>query len=122
MVRLDSAPSWDHNSGHHGAATYTIVYARATVDHLRAIEPNYHSLIRAAIEEQLKFEPGQETRNRKPVKRPTSIDADWEIRFGPDNRFRVFYSIDPDDRRVEILAIGEKEKNRLFIGGEEEML
>jgi hypothetical protein len=102
--------------------SYTIVYARATVDHLRVIELKYHSLIRAAIEEQLPFEPGRETRNRKPVKQPTSFDADWEIRFGPDNRFRVFYTIHPEGRRVEILAIGEKEKNRLFIGGEEETL
>jgi hypothetical protein len=101
---------------------YTIIYARATVEHLRAIELKCHSLIRATIEEQLRFEPGQETRNRKPVKQPASLEADWEIRFGPDNRFRVFYTFHPEDRHVEILAIGEKEKNRLFIGGEEEKL
>jgi mRNA-degrading endonuclease RelE of RelBE toxin-antitoxin system len=101
---------------------YTIVYARATVEHLRAIDLKYHSLIRAAIEEQLRFEPGGETRNRKPVKQPASLEADWEIRFGPDNRFRIFYTIHPEDRHVEILAIGVKEKNRLFIGGEEETL
>lgn len=99
---------------------YTIIYARATMDHLRAIELKYHSLIRATIEEHLRYEPDRETRNRKPLKKPTSLGADWEIRFGPDNRFRVFYTIHPEDRHVEILAIGEKEKNRLFIGGEEE--
>jgi hypothetical protein len=101
---------------------YTIIYAQATVEHLRAIELKCHSQIRAAIEEQLQFEPARETRSRKPVKQPTSIEADWEIRFGPDNRFRVFYTIHPEDRHVEILALGEKEKNRLFIGGEEETL
>jgi len=101
---------------------YTIIEARATVDHLRAIGLKYHSLIRAAIEEPLRFEPDRETRNRKRVLQPTSIEADWEIRFGPDNRFRVFYTIHPEDRHVEVLAIGEKEKNRLLIGGEESKL
>jgi hypothetical protein len=98
---------------------YTLVYARATVEHLRAIELKYHSLIRAAIEEQLQFEPDRETRNRKLLEQPTSIEADWEIRFGPDNRFRVFYTVNSEDREVEILAIGVKDRNRLFIGGEE---
>jgi mRNA-degrading endonuclease RelE of RelBE toxin-antitoxin system len=101
---------------------YTIIYADATVGHLRAIELKYRSLIRAAIEEQLRYEPDREARNRKSLKPPTSLGADWEIRFGPDNRFRVFYTIHPEDRHVEILAIGEKEKNRLFIGGEGEKL
>jgi hypothetical protein len=41
------------------------------------------------------------------------------LRFGLDNRFRVFYEIDRESRKVYILAIGVKERNRLFIGGEE---
>lgn len=101
---------------------YTLKYARATVEHLQAIERKHHALIREAIEEQLEFEPDRETRNRKPVKQPTSIEADWEIRFGPVNRFRVFYTVDSDEREVEVLAIGVKDRNRLFIGGEEEEL
>lgn len=40
-------------------------------------------------------------------------------RFGPGNTFRVFYEIDREDRKVYILAIGIKERDRLFIGGEE---
>ena len=36
-----------------------------------------------------------------------------------DNRFRVFYDIDPENREAEILAVGRKERNRLFIGGKE---
>jgi hypothetical protein len=38
---------------------------------------------------------------------------------GPDNRFRVLYDIDEENRAVEIVAIGEKEGNRLIVGGEE---
>ena len=61
--------------------------------HLRAIERKYYSLIRNTVEEQLQFEPDVETKNRKPLKRPVELEADWEIRFGPSNRFRVFYSV-----------------------------
>ena len=102
-----------------GKQPYDISYDRATKKHLRAIEPKYHSLIRAAIEGKLQFEPGRETRNRKPLRQPAPFDATWEIRFGPDNRFRVLYGIDEEDREVQIQAIGVKEGNRLLIAGEE---
>ena len=46
---------------------------------------------------------------------------EWELRFGPRNRFRVFYQIDHENRRVRIVASGEKDRNRLFVGGEEVM-
>ena len=49
---------------------YDVSYDQATKKHLRAIEPKYHSLIRAAIEEQLQYEPDKETRNRKPLRQP----------------------------------------------------
>jgi len=47
------------------------------------------------------------------------LGADWEIRFGPDNRFRVFYLVEQESRQVFILAIGVKRGNRLIIGREE---
>src|SRR5580704_8827569 len=98
---------------------FTLSYDQATRRHLRAIEVKYHSLIRAAIEEQLQFEPGKETRNRKPLRQPAPFEATWELRFGPDNRFRVLYGIDEEDREVQIQAIGVKEGNRLLVSGEE---
>ena len=75
--------------------------------------------IRVTIEQQLRYEPAKENRNRKPLKRPVNFGATWEIRFGRGNRFRVFYQVDPVSRQVIILAIGEKRGNRLRIGGEE---
>jgi mRNA-degrading endonuclease RelE of RelBE toxin-antitoxin system len=99
---------------------FALIYDREVQEHLQFIEPNYQSLIDAAIREQLQFEPGQQTRNRKPLKRPTRFEAGWEFRFGPDNRFRAFYRIDGENRAVVILAVGRKERNRLFIGGKEE--
>ncbi len=98
---------------------FEIIYAPITKDHLRAIERKYYSLIRRTTEAQLRSEPDAETRNRKPLKRSVAFEAEWEIRFGPDNRFRVFYEINHERNEVYILAIGVKKGNRLFIGGEE---
>ena len=98
---------------------FDLIYASQVKTHLQAIERKYHSLIRSAIETHLQFEPDAETRNKKPLKRPSELGADWEIRFGPDNRFRVFYTVEHEHRQVLILAIGTKKGNRLVIGGEE---
>ncbi|MBK9714641.1 MAG: addiction module toxin RelE [Kouleothrix sp.] len=98
---------------------FTIAYAPITKQHLRAIEAKYYSLIRAVVDEQLSFEPTTETRNRKPLKRPVVFMATWEIRFGPQNRFRVYYDVDLAQSNVSILAIGSKAGNRIVIGGEE---
>lgn len=98
---------------------FALVYAPVVMQHLRVIEPRHHSLIRATIEEQLRAQPDTETRNRKPLRRPVAGEADWELRFGPTNRFRVFYRVDREEAQVRILAIGVKERNRLVIGGEE---
>ncbi|SRR6266849_9751871 len=98
---------------------FALVYADEIKQHLGAIETKYHSLIHSGIEEQLLFEPEVETRNRKPLKRPISFGAQWELRLGPDNRFRVFYQVEPDSQAVRVLAVGIKDRNRLLIGGKE---
>jgi mRNA-degrading endonuclease RelE of RelBE toxin-antitoxin system len=95
---------------------YALYYTPAVKEHLLAIDPKYYSLIRDKIQEQLEFEPAVETRNRKPLRPPAAYMADWEIRFGPDNRFRVLYDIDPQRREVHILAVGEKKGSGLWIG------
>lgn len=98
---------------------YKLRYAPQVKQHLKAIEPKYYPLIRTQIEVQLKFEPTIETRNRKPLKRPADFEGEWELRIGDDNRFRVFYRVDIEHHEVLVLAIGVKEGNGLFIGGEE---
>jgi len=100
-------------------AAFTLVYASLVSDHVRSIDRKHHSLLREGIEQQLTYEPLTETRNHKPLQRPVAFGATWEIRFGPNNRFRVFYDVDETERTVTILAIGIKEGNRLTIGGEE---
>ena len=98
---------------------YTLIYARGVTKHLNSIDAKYDSVIREKIEEQLRFEPNVETKNRKPLRQPAPFGAEWEIRFGPDNRFRVLYDIDREQRAVQIAAIGQKVGNRLIVGGEE---
>ena len=85
---------------------------------MKALASKYYALIQEEIETQLQDEPDVETRNRKPLKRPI-FNATWEIRFGPNNRLRVLYKVNRDEKQVEVLAIGEKEGDRLRIGGEE---
>ena len=56
--------------------------------------------------------------NRKPLKRPVVPESEWEIRFGRQNRLRVFYRVRNNPGQVEILAIGIKEGKELIIGGQ----
>ncbi|MEW6369034.1 MAG: addiction module toxin RelE [Acidobacteriota bacterium] len=100
---------------------FEIVYRPETVRHLDAIPAKHLSLIRETIEEQLSHEPFNETTNRKPLLRQSPFGENiWEIRFGPQNRYRVFYCSDPDvPHRVLVEAIGIKDRNRLMVGGRE---
>lgn len=101
------------------ARRFRIVYHSRIKDHLYAIDRKYHLVIRQTIEQQLTYEPEVVTRNRKPVIQPFLFDATWEIRFGPQNCFRIFYEVDRNEAFVNVLAIGEKQGNRLLIGGEQ---
>lgn len=98
---------------------YRLIYDVEIPRHLRTIERKYHSLIRKTIEEQLTYEPDVETKNRKPLERPVTFDARWELRFGPTNRFRVYYRSDTEVLEVYILAVGVKLRDQVYIGGEE---
>lgn len=98
---------------------FTIIFAPETLAHLDVIERKDHRLIRRTIKEQLSFLPGRVTRNRKPLEQPAPFGATWELRFGPANRFRVFYEVESNTRVTNVLAIGIKERNKLLIGGEE---
>jgi hypothetical protein len=98
---------------------YRLIYAEETFQHLVAIERRHHSLIRQTIEQQLSYEPNVRTRNRKPLIKLSRFGEAWELRFGPDNMFRVFYRIEERESCVRILAIAEKVGSKLYIGGKE---
>ena len=97
---------------------FNIFYSDEVFDHLKALDKKYWSYIRHKIEAHLYNEPDIETINRKPLQKP-SIDDRWELRFGPQNSFRVFYKIDRSNDEVLILAIGIKIKEKLYIGNKE---
>ena len=98
---------------------YSLVYDPRLFDHLQEVESKLQRLIEKTMTEQLTFEPSRKTRNRKPMRVPAPFDAGWELRFGPDNRFRVLYDIDEANHVVNVLAFGIKDRNRLLIDGEE---
>lgn len=100
--------------------SYGLLYAPEVRQHVTAIETKYHGLIRRAIAEQLGNTPDRQTRNRKPLEYvPGPFGSTWELRCGPDNRFRVFYEVARDSQEVWILAIGVKDRDRLLVGGKE---
>jgi len=98
---------------------YELIYAEETYRLIVAIERQYHSLIRQTIEQQLLYEPNVRTRNRKPLVKPSRFGEAWELRFGPDNRFSVFYRLDEQVDHVCMLAIAEKLGEKLYVGGKE---
>lgn len=98
---------------------FTILFVPEVVAHLAAIERKHHRLIQEKIDEQLSFSPDEQTANRKPLDQPGPLGATWELRFGDDNRFRVFYEVDRSVMSVRVLGIGIKVRNVLHIGEEE---
>ena len=97
---------------------FKIEYLPSFFKQMQFIEKKYWGLIRTSLEAQLTHEPLTETKNRKPLD-PAEEYGSWELRFGPTNKFRVFYDVLPDHFIVHVNAIGVKVKEKLFIGGEE---
>jgi mRNA-degrading endonuclease RelE of RelBE toxin-antitoxin system len=98
---------------------FTLSFAPQAIAHFDLIESKYNGLLRRTIKEQLTFTPTEVTRNRKPLEQLAPFQASWELRCGPDNRFRVFYDVDSESEAVQVLAVGVKDRSRLLIGGEE---
>jgi hypothetical protein len=100
---------------------HSLIYAPQVMDQLLVIKRKEHSGIRKAIEEELLFQPDVETTYRKPLREPFH-DACWELRFGRDNEYGVFYEVDSENQQVRILGFGVKVGDRLLIGIEEVQL
>jgi len=95
------------------------LYDAEFIGQIKAIERKHHSLIRHLIENQLAYEPDIETGNRRLLIRTTVFGARWELRFGNNNQFRVFYSVYSKKAEVHVLAVGVKRRARLLISGKE---
>jgi antitoxin (DNA-binding transcriptional repressor) of toxin-antitoxin stability system len=75
------------------------------VEHLRALAAPQQRTLLDSVDEQLRYQPGLETRNRKPM-RPNPV-APWELCVGS---LRVYYEIEAADAAVHNLAVGVKER------------
>jgi mRNA interferase RelE/StbE len=76
---------------------------RYAVDDLRRLPANTRSVVRAAIETHLRYEPGKISRSR--IKRLRGLEhPQYRLRVG---EVRVFYDI-LDETTVEVLAIVSK--------------
>lgn len=92
---------------------YSIEYARRTEDQLRVLTARQRAIVVGAIRQQLIHQPTLETRNRK-LMLPNPL-APWELRIG---EFRVYYQVqDSPERLVQVLAIGIKRRDQVWIGG-----
>ena len=96
---------------------YHIGYLRTAIGHLRQLTARQRSTALDTVDTQLTHEPKTETRNRKEMI-PNPL-ASWELRIGD---LRVYYDVTEDPQTVTVVAVGIKEGNRLFIGGEERQL
>lgn len=100
-------------------AKFVLVFTSVAASHLRAFTKFEQRLIVEAIEQQLPYEPTQETRNKKPLR--DNMISDWELRVG---KYRVFYDVifEEPPKVVKVKGIGCKEHNILYLGGKEVQL
>ncbi|MEZ4660983.1 MAG: hypothetical protein R2911_25820 [Caldilineaceae bacterium] len=105
-----------------GRNIFQIIVDENVDAHFRAIDRKDHSLILDVIEQQLTYDAVQPTRNRKLLRVPNTLGATWELRCGANNRYRIFYDVDIEAKKVIILAVGRKVRNKLYIGQEEFVL
>ena len=94
---------------------YEIEYSPEAEEHLRALTARQRKIILDEVDKQLSDQPMVITKNRKPM-RPNPL-APWELRIGD---LRVYYDVEEEPQpMVYIRAAGLKERNKLWIGGEE---
>ena len=102
-----------------GGSRFEILLTKDAMAHIRSLDRKHHGLVFKVLRQQLSLEPFTEARNRKPLSIPAPFGAHWELRFGPQNRLRAFYVLDGARGAVVVLAVGEKVRDRLRIGGKE---
>ena len=91
---------------------YDIEFTPEAVEDLKSFRKFEQQTIISGIDNQLRYEPSVETRNRFRM-RPNDA-AEWELRIG---KFRVFYNVENDVQIVSIEVVGFKRGNQLFVRG-----
>ena len=91
---------------------YSITMSANAVEDLQHFALSDQKRILSKIVEQLTYDPKVEVRHRKRLRENPL--AEWELRIGS---FRVYYHVDGERVTIEVIAIGEKDHNVLFIRG-----
>ena len=96
---------------------WPVVLSDTALRQLKRVEKNTRGFIKDGIRRHLaQSDPLQSTRNKFRLRR-ASEHAEYELRL---DEWRVFYRV--RGGVVEVVLIGEKRGNSLFIGGEEFVL
>ena len=96
---------------------WNIVLSDAAVRQLMRIPKGQRALIKHGMRKHsAESDPLQSTRNKFRLRRASEY-AEYELRLDP---WRVFYRV--QESVVEVVLVGEKKGNTLFIGGEEFVL
>jgi len=93
---------------------YEIEYTLDAIEDLKRFKKYEQQLIVDEIDDQLIYEPSEETRNRKRLR--LNVLSEYELRI---RDFRAFYDVDEREKIVKIKAVGHKEGSSLFIRGKE---
>ena len=96
---------------------YDIAYSEEAIADLGWFKKHEQHEILDRIDQQLRYEPTLETRNRKHL--CPNATAEWELRIGD---FRVLYTVDEQVLIVDIQRIGEKRGNAFFFQGRKDDL
>ena len=94
---------------------YRIRFTESAEEYFAQLTARQQATVLNAVRVQLRHEPLRGTRNRK-LLRPNPF-APWELRVGS---LRVFYEVDSvEPNLVNVLAIGNKRGNKLFVSRKE---
>ena len=95
--------------------TYHVEFSPEALEHIAGLRAHDRTRLLDAIARQLRNQPKQETRNRRPM-RPNPV-AQYRLRVG---QLRVYYDVQDVPRRLVLLkAIGRKLGNRVYVGDKE---
>ena len=89
---------------------YEIVLKRSAVADLDGLRKYDATQIADAMEKHLEHEPAKESKSR--IRRLRGIShPDYRLRVGD---YRVFYNVDDDARRVEVLRVMHKDQTQSY--------
>ncbi len=95
---------------------YTIRYSAAAERHLNNLTARVRANVRAAIKQRLAYQPLETSANRKSLKPdPDYPFVYWELRLGD---IRVFYRVEDEMLIVVVIAVGSKDRERVYIDRE----